>query len=109
MLARLSGGEQRVLTGLALVDAATGRRVIGYDQTRLKMRPLSADQIDAYVAAGASEGKAGAYALQEGGDALIEWMVGSESNVIGLPVEVLADLVAMLLRGEDHELHTLRR
>jgi septum formation protein len=109
MLRMLSGSEQRVLTGVALVDAASGRRVIGFEQTRLKMRDLTDDQIERYLAGGAGEGKAGAYALQAGGDELIEWMAGSESNVVGLPMEALGRLLGCFLAGEDHELHKLGR
>ena len=108
MLARIAGSRQRVLTGLALVDAATGRRVIDYDVTTLKLRPMTDEQVDAYLAAGLGDGKAGAYALQEGGDALVEWMEGSESNVIGLPLEALERALRRMMRAEqNHELHRL--
>jgi septum formation protein len=93
ILARLAGAEQRVMTGLALVDAATGRRWLDHDVTRLRMRRMTPQEIDAYVASGEAMGKAGAYAIQETGDRYIEQMVGSLTNVVGLPMELLERLL----------------
>ncbi len=107
MLSTLASSRQRVLTGIALINAATGKRVIEYDVTTLKMRPMSDAQIESYLAAGHGDGKAGAYALQEGGDVLVEWMDGSESNVIGLPMEALQRAFAAMLATGDDDLHQL--
>jgi septum formation protein len=89
ILSQLSGAEQRVMTGVALVDAATGRRWLAHDVTRLRMRRMTPQEIDAYVAGGEAMGKAGAYAIQETGDRYVEQMDGSMTNVVGLPMELL--------------------
>jgi len=89
ILSQLSGSEHQVVTGVALVDAASGRRRLAHDVTRIRMRRMTADEIDAYVAGGEGLGKAGAYAIQETGDRYIERIDGSLTNVVGLPMELL--------------------
>jgi len=93
ILSELSGAEQQVITGVALVDAASGRRWLDHDVTVLRMRRMAAEEIDAYVASGEAMGKAGAYAIQETGDRYVEWMRGSLTNVVGLPMELLARML----------------
>jgi septum formation protein len=89
ILSELSGSEHEVLTGLALVDLAAGRRLLAHDATRIRMRRISREEIDAYVAGGEAMGKAGAYAIQETGDRYVERVDGSRTNVVGLPMELL--------------------
>ncbi|MBN2210881.1 MAG: septum formation protein Maf [Sedimentisphaerales bacterium] len=86
-------GPGEVITGLAVLHPASGRRIITHDVTRLVMRAMSEKDIEAYLDSGAWQGKAGAYALQEGGDRFVESMTGSESNVVGLPMEKLAEVL----------------
>ena len=61
------------------------------------MRRLSADEIDGYIASGEWRDKAGAYAIQETGDAFVEKIEGSLTNVIGLPMELLERLLGRVL------------
>jgi septum formation protein len=89
ILADLSGSTHRVLTGLALIATATGRRLVDHDVTVVHMRVMTAEEINAYVASGEAMGKAGAYALQETGDRYVESLEGSMTNVVGLPMELL--------------------
>lgn len=96
ILSCLAGQTHQVLTGLALVDTATGRRVAHLETTVLQMAPLSAAQIESYLDSGAWEGKAGAFGYQDGWD----WLTivrGSPTNVVGLPVERLPELLSRLL------------
>ena len=58
------------------------------------MRPMSEEEISAYVAGGEAMGKAGAYAIQETGDRFVESLDGSLSNVVGLPLELLRRMLA---------------
>ena len=60
------------------------------------MRHLSDEEIGRYVASGEWRDKAGAYAVQETGDAFIDHIDGSYSNVVGLPMELLAQLTDKL-------------
>jgi len=102
ILSALSGSEHRVLTGMALVDAATRRRLLAHDVTRIRMRRIAPEEIDAYVASGEAMGKAGAYALQETGDRYVEAVDGSLTNVVGLPMELLERMIrAMGYKPED--------
>ena len=64
--------------------------------TRVSFRPLSADEITWYVESGEPEGKAGAYAIQGRGARFIDWIEGSWSNVVGLPVATVYRLLARL-------------
>jgi len=89
ILSDLSGSQHEVITGLALVDAASSRRMLAHDATRIRMRRMSPAEIAAYVASGEALGKAGAYAIQETGDRYVEEMAGSMTNVVGLPMQLL--------------------
>jgi len=89
ILASLSGSTHRVLTGLALIDTATGRRATDHDVTLIRMRIMTPAEIDAYVASGEAMGKAGAYAMQETGDRFVESFEGSLTNIVGLPMQLL--------------------
>jgi len=93
ILSGLSGTEHRVVTGLALVDLETGRRLLAHDVTRIRMAVMSPDEIEAYVASGEAMGKAGAYAIQETGDRWVEEVDGSFTNVVGLPMELLERMI----------------
>jgi septum formation protein len=100
MLHRLSGREHAVVTGVAVV--ATGaeaqkanRCAVEVVASRVQMRSFAAPTIDWYLATGEPLDKAGAYAVQGLGAALVERVEGSYTNAVGLPLtETLA-----LLRG----------
>ena len=93
MLRRLRGRAHDVVTGVAVVDAARGREESRADVTRVVMADVSDDVVDAYVASGEPLDKAGAYAIQGRGGALVVGFVGSYSNVVGLPLGVTAELL----------------
>jgi len=96
-LERLSGREHEVLGGLALLgpgEDGEGRPQTreGVVSTAVALRPLVPDLIDAYLASGEWEGRAGSYAVQGLGSALVEAIEGDLSNVIGLPIPLLLEL-----------------
>ena len=93
ILTRLAGHPQAVVTGVVLIEPATGRRAEGTERTELEMKEMSDDEIAAYVASGESRGKAGAYAIQETGDRYVKIVSGSHSNVVGLPIERVAAML----------------
>jgi septum formation protein len=90
MLGDLSGRSHIAVTGLALVDTATGRTYSRYMETRVDMKRLTSEEIDAYVKTGEPLDKAGAYAIQGRGAGLIEKIEGDYNNVVGLPLSALA-------------------
>ena len=95
--------EHQVITGVCLIDAATRLRVIGHDVTNITMKKLSKEAIGRYVADGESMGKAGAYAIQERSDRFIERISGSFTNVVGLPMELVAVMLKQLQYRIDRE------
>ncbi|WP_121116523.1 Maf family protein [Croceibacterium ferulae] len=81
----LSGRRHRVFTAIALLapDGTLRERI---SETQLRFKPLTEGEIAAYVASGEWQGKAGGYAIQGSAEALVAWMAGSHSGVIGLPL-----------------------
>ena len=87
MLASLSGRTHEVATGVHLVQMRRDIRVEFHEVTRVTFRRLSDAALDEYLARVHVLDKAGAYALQDHGELIVESIEGSHSNVIGLPVE----------------------
>ncbi|CAA9491908.1 MAG: Septum formation protein Maf [uncultured Solirubrobacteraceae bacterium] len=71
----------------------------GVAVTRVEFRPATGAVLDAYVATGEWEGRAGGYAIQGRGAALVRAISGDYLNVVGLPVALLLDLVPGLQAG----------
>ncbi len=86
MLGRLAGREHRVFTGFVVRAPSGAVQAAATVVTRVRFRPLDRAAIDAYVATGEPDGKAGAYAIQGHGAGLIAAIDGSFTNVIGLPL-----------------------
>jgi len=86
MLRRLSGRSHEVITGVAVVDAASGRGERSAVVSVVRMREFVDAEIAAYVATGEPLDKAGSYAVQGGGGALVAAVEGCYANVVGLPL-----------------------
>ena len=84
MLSLLSGRDHQVMTGLTVLKGDVCRSVT--EVTDIHFRPLSRQEIDAYVATGEPMDKAGSYGIQGGAALFAEKMVGDYYNVMGLPV-----------------------
>lgn len=93
MLRELSGHMHEVLTGLAVIDASTGKTAVDFVRTRVKFRKLSEEEIANYVATGEPLDKAGAYAIQEKAGLFVEKIDGCYFNVVGLPLARLAEIL----------------
>jgi septum formation protein len=91
MLRALSGTTHRVLTAVALQHGR--RRTTALSESRVTFAPISARQIQAYVASGEPMGKAGAYAVQGRAAAFISRLSGSYSGIMGLPMFETAQLL----------------
>ena len=94
MLRRLRGREHEVITGVAVVDARSGRAERTAVTSRVRMAASADADIDGYVATGEPLDKAGAYAIQGAGGVLVAGYEGSYSNVVGLPLAETARLLA---------------
>jgi septum formation protein len=91
MLRRLSGRAHAVLTGVAL--AWQGRITSRVERTDVVMSPISEDDLAWYVASGEPLDKAGAYAIQGLASRFVTRIEGSYSNVVGLPVATVVELL----------------
>lgn len=94
----LSGREHQVWSGVALLGAG-GEELTAAAMTRVRFRALETADVDWYLASGEWRGRAGGYAIQGRGAALVERIEGDYSNVVGLPVAALARLAPELLRA----------
>ena len=97
----LSGRTHEVLSGVAVLGSAIGTDVpverAAIAVTRVRFRELEPRQLDLYLASGEWADRAGAYAIQGLGSILIEALEGDFSNVVGLPVPTLLELLPDLL------------
>jgi septum formation protein len=91
MLKTLSGVVHEVHT--AVVVRAGGREFSDVVTSRVRVLPLTDAEIDWYIATGEPEGKAGGYAIQGRAARFIDWLEGSWSNVVGLPVSTVYRLL----------------
>jgi septum formation protein len=92
MLEELSGRTHAVVSGLCLATPAW--EVVSAIATRVTFRKLTPRDLAAYVASGEWEGRAGAYAIQGRGGALVRRVEGDYLNVVGLPASLLVQLLA---------------
>ena len=91
MLTHLSGTCHEVVTGVALVDAGTGRKIVWSEATQVYFRELQSNEITAYIASGETSDKAGAYGIQGRGAAFVRRIEGCYFNVVGLPLASLVE------------------
>lgn len=90
----LTAAPHDVITGVTLLDAASGRRESFSDTTRVTMAAMTVRDLEAYIASGLWAGKAGAYGIQDHDDAFVRRLDGSFSNVVGLPMERVTSALA---------------
>jgi septum formation protein len=100
-LRTLAGRTHEVVSGVALVDES-GEVRAATATTRVTFRPMDEPTLDWYLASGEWEERAGGYAIQGRGGALVERIVGDYLNVVGLPVGTLLGLWPGLLALADH-------
>ncbi len=96
----LSGRNHRVYTGLTLVtpSGAMRHRLV---ETRVRFKRLSQEEMEAYLASGEWRGKAGGYAIQGIASSFVVKLVGSYTNVVGLPLYEAISLI----KGEGYPVH----
>lgn len=93
MLQLLSGKEHQVISGLAIINLSQNKKVVDYDLTKVKFRDLEPITIRKYIETEEPLDKSGAYGIQGLGGILVESIVGSYYNVIGLPLVKLDELM----------------
>jgi septum formation protein len=97
MLEELSGKTHVVMSGLCLLTP--GWEVVEHEGTRVTFRELTPRDLAVYIASGEWEGRAGAYAIQGLGAALVCAIEGDYLNVVGLPAALLVRLLAERFAG----------
>jgi septum formation protein len=96
-LSQLSGRVHEVVSGIAVVEEGETRTASA--TTRVAFRPLDAATLDWYLATGEWRERAGGYAIQGRGAALVAGIEGDYLNVVGLPVAALLELLPGILHG----------
>ena len=107
MLSELSGRTHQVHTAVAVVHLAHDGTMLsqahGLDSAGVSMLEITPEKMEWYLATGESMGKAGSYAVQGDGGALVERVEGSLTTVIGLPLDLLSDLLVQVDCGWKNE------
>jgi septum formation protein len=91
MLETISGRQHSVITGFTIIDTENNKALSKAVETKVYIRKLSSNEIDAYVESKEPLDKAGAYAIQGLGSVIVEKIEGDYFNVIGLPLSALAE------------------
>lgn len=95
MLQLMSGRPHQVFSGLCLRSVPENKAIVEVDVTKLQMDRLSETELNDYLDSEQWEGKAGAFGYQDGLD-WVQIIAGSESNVVGLPMERLEQMLARI-------------
>ena len=96
MLKSLSGSWHSVYTGLTLIDTANNRMIQRADRTDVHFCPLTQEEILEYIKTNEPMDKAGSYGIQGMGGMFIDRIEGSYSNVVGLPMAMLRDMLKQI-------------
>ena len=95
ILSNLFQGPQDVITALTVLCPPQNKRLITHVCTKLVMRAMTSAELENYLESGYWRDKAGAYALQETNDPFVQNIQGSVSNIVGLPLEKLHEILAL--------------
>jgi len=93
MLRKLSGKKHKVITAVVLTQKSLKRMLTGHEVSWVTFKKLSRATIDEYLKENDCLDKAGSYAIQESGDALVDKLEGDYDNVVGLPVQLVRSLL----------------
>lgn len=94
MLSSLQGREHVVYSGVALIDAETGRSEVKHSKTQVRFRALTDREIHAYIRTKEPMDKAGSYAIQGIGATMVESITGDYFTVVGLPLCLTANMLS---------------
>jgi septum formation protein len=95
---KLFSRPHKVITGIAIVKLRDGIELNQSDTTTVYPKKLTTQQIAKHIKSGTWKDKAGAYAIQENGDEFIERIEGSLTNVMGLPMELIEQLLKRFIK-----------
>lgn len=100
MLTRLSGQRHRVITGFCIHDLRKDKEGVQAVSTEVLFKTLGPHEIEKYVAVGESMDKAGAYAIQGVGAYMVDSIIGSYTNVVGLPMCHVIEMMEEMGAGD---------
>lgn len=107
ILSSLSGTTHSVVTGIAFIWISRGIAKTHMEETRVTMRNMSREDIGRYIEDDKPFDKAGAYAIQEGADEFVDHIDGDFSNVVGLPVNRVLEMIQTFCAKEGTGRHTV--
>ena len=93
ILSLLSNSEHDIISGVCIMDMPSKKKLLRIGRTHIKMKRISDEEIEIYVRTGEPMDKAGAYAVQGEGKRFVEKIEGSYSNVVGLPLEIVQEML----------------
>lgn len=93
IISQLAGGTHEVITGVCVHELDTDEKLVEVEGSMVSFLPMSEEQVDAYLKAGDWQGKAGGYQLLRAIEKHVKDVEGSASNVIGLPLETVSQML----------------
>ena len=101
ILSMLSDSEHDVISGVCVMEMPSRKKMLRIERTHIKMKSIKDEEIDRYILTGEPMDKAGAYAIQGEGLKFIEKIDGSYSNAVGLPLELLQEMLNHFMNDEN--------
>jgi len=96
IIRKLFSKPHKVITGIAIIKKTAGLEIVDSDTTTVYPKKLTEKQIAQHIASETWQGKAGAYGIQDGADEFVEKIDGSETNVMGLSMELLERMLGKI-------------
>ncbi|HHT9135635.1 MAG TPA: Maf family protein [Candidatus Wunengus sp. YC60] len=93
ILSILSDSKHDIISGVCVMEMPSRKKMLRIERTHIKMRHIKDEEIEKYILTGEPMDKAGAYAIQGEGRKFIEKIDGSYSNAVGLPLELLKEML----------------
>lgn len=101
ILSILSDSEHDIISGVCVMEMPSRKKMLRIERTHIKMKSIKDEEIDRYILTGEPMDKAGAYAIQGEGRKFIEKIDGSYSNAVGLPLELLQEMLNHFMNDEN--------
>jgi len=101
ILSILSDSEHDIISGVCVMEMPSRKKMLRIERTHIKMKSMEDEEIDRYILTGEAMDKAGAYAIQGEGRKYIEKIDGSYSNAVGLPLELLQEMLNHFMNDEN--------
>ena len=101
ILSILSDSEHDIISGVCVMEMPSRKKMLRIERTHIKMRNIKDEEIEKYILTGEPMDKAGAYAIQGEGRKFVEKIDGSYSNAVGLPLELLQEMLDNFMSDEN--------